>query len=544
MGGSLLDLKSRSPKSLQNKNTKKLSLKINNESSSSNKVVMIESLERSQQQQQQQQQQKQASYGNFPLLKTRSDAQIYTLPSFSGGASVPALKGSARRSLLQSNENGGLYHHGQPLRLTVEITSFKRPVPRIGSEKVRCKSLPTLSLKSRDAVSGRGSISDGMCSPRTFKAVNTVASTNADPVTATRSWVFQRNGTPVDTNPINNVYNHEDAAELCDDDDDDDDDYDIENYSFSSSMHSYTYVFDGNVYPGDPLCVVEPGIFLYSEPTLEQVLEFDLVINVAKEINNLRSQLPDNSTTEYHQFRWSHTSKICGNLEELTKLMHDAVLQNKKVLVHCQCGVSRSASLIVAYIMRYRKMSLNDAYNHLKNIAKDISPNMNLIFQLMEWGECLKGNESQANNRGDSSSCRQLVGDVHDHGLANIEQRVDNANTATHVDHECSISPRDHQKPSLSSPNGSSVISAEATPRTPKDFINTSIPTSFAGNMSGNLPPGTLGSTTSTTPETTAPSTNSTENDRLTLKKDLCMQYSLVLDAYPQPPSDIVEENW
>lgn len=86
--------------------------------------------------------------------------------------------------------------------------------------------------------------------------------------------------------------------------------------------------------------------------------------------------------------------------------MHTAVTKGKKILVHCQCGVSRSASLIVGYMMRYENLALNDAYAKLKEIAKDISPNMGLIFQLMEWNDMLP---SLRNNEASSKTTVQSM---------------------------------------------------------------------------------------------------------------------------------------
>lgn len=165
----------------------------------------------------------------------------------------------------------------------------------------------------------------------------------------------------------------------------------------------YEEVYTKNAYPDGPLLVVPPNIYLYSEPQLKQILDFDLIINVAEEIPNLQYLIPTefHGKIEYYHVEWSHRSKIVKDLKKLTELMHKATLQHKRILIHCQCGVSRSASLMVAYIMRYCNMSLNDAYNKLKSIAKDISPNMGLIFQLMEWNEELNSiaNETSSENK-------------------------------------------------------------------------------------------------------------------------------------------------
>lgn len=151
-------------------------------------------------------------------------------------------------------------------------------------------------------------------------------------------------------------------------------------------------LYKQSTYPHGPLLVVQPNIYLYSEPKLDEILGFDVVVNVGTEVPNLKEKVPAKlrQNIDYYHIRWTHNTKITKDLEFLTSLIHTASLQNKRVLVHCQCGVSRSASLIIAYIMRYENLTLNDAYNKLKSVARDISPNMGLIFQLVEWSEKLE----------------------------------------------------------------------------------------------------------------------------------------------------------
>ncbi|ODQ83169.1 hypothetical protein BABINDRAFT_19488, partial [Babjeviella inositovora NRRL Y-12698] len=152
-------------------------------------------------------------------------------------------------------------------------------------------------------------------------------------------------------------------------------------------------------YPDGPL-EVQPNLFLYSEPTLEQAREFDLIINVARELKDLSKDIARDSRchAKYIFIPWSHNSKLVPDLVYLTAMISQylhpldtqlagrgAKAASKKVLIHCQCGVSRSASLIVAYLMYDLKIGVNEGYNMLKVSAPLIAPNMGLIFQLMEW---------------------------------------------------------------------------------------------------------------------------------------------------------------
>lgn len=61
------------------------------------------------------------------------------------------------------------------------------------------------------------------------------------------------------------------------------------------------------------------------------------------------------------------------------------------MFVHCQAGISRSATVCIAYIMQSRRLSLEDAYKFVKSKRPIISPNLNFMGQLMEYQKTLGG---------------------------------------------------------------------------------------------------------------------------------------------------------
>ena len=58
--------------------------------------------------------------------------------------------------------------------------------------------------------------------------------------------------------------------------------------------------------------------------------------------------------------------------------------QNNKILVHCRAGASRSASLVIAFLMKKKKLSLIESYQFVLNKRPIIEPNMGFVIQLKQ----------------------------------------------------------------------------------------------------------------------------------------------------------------
>ena len=204
-------------------------------------------------------------------------------------------------------------------------------------------------------------------------------------------------------------------------------------------------------YPQGPVCIYEPHVYLYLEPDIEEASQFDVVINVAREVQNpfkpnsgetdaSQTQVEDSAVQpysdedapmaftdqdisepltavsgtsfqsaiemqseaatdavvmtpkatkpepEYIHIKWDHNTTVVGQLPALCKLIDKRVQDGKRVLIHCQCGVSRSASLIVAYgLYKNPELTVQQVYDTVKGRSRWIGPNMNLIYQLSEF---------------------------------------------------------------------------------------------------------------------------------------------------------------
>jgi protein-tyrosine phosphatase len=56
--------------------------------------------------------------------------------------------------------------------------------------------------------------------------------------------------------------------------------------------------------------------------------------------------------------------------------MHNAVKNNGKVLVHCNAGVSRSSTFVIAYIMKFESLDFDSAFNKVRSVRPSIRPNV------------------------------------------------------------------------------------------------------------------------------------------------------------------------
>lgn len=97
----------------------------------------------------------------------------------------------------------------------------------------------------------------------------------------------------------------------------------------------------------------------------------------------------------YHRLPLSDSldEDIVRYLPNACQFIEQSALKNEPVLVHCQAGVSRSASVCIAYLMKTRNMTYNQAYQFVKQRRSCISPNDKFVEDLSStWAEILESN--------------------------------------------------------------------------------------------------------------------------------------------------------
>jgi dual specificity MAP kinase phosphatase len=104
-------------------------------------------------------------------------------------------------------------------------------------------------------------------------------------------------------------------------------------------------------------------------------------------ILNVTSNIPFYFESEFTYHRIPINDALSVDIkqyfDETFKIIDDTLTENKKILIHCQAGISRSATIVIAYIMKKNKMKMNDAYKLVHTRRPCIGPNLGFCGQLM-----------------------------------------------------------------------------------------------------------------------------------------------------------------
>ena len=78
---------------------------------------------------------------------------------------------------------------------------------------------------------------------------------------------------------------------------------------------------------------------------------------------------------------------IMDYLDECSDFIQEAKESGGKVLVHCMCGISRSASMVIAYLIAKKQMRFEMAMSHVQTRRPIAKPNAGFQQQLInyEW---------------------------------------------------------------------------------------------------------------------------------------------------------------
>eukprot|EP00668_Euglena_longa_P031860 GGOE01041127.1.p1 GENE.GGOE01041127.1~~GGOE01041127.1.p1 ORF type:complete len:431 (-),score=96.46 GGOE01041127.1:580-1812(-) len=78
-------------------------------------------------------------------------------------------------------------------------------------------------------------------------------------------------------------------------------------------------------------------------------------------------------------------ANLSGHLQKGIDYIADAKAKNEKVLVHCFAGLSRSASLVCAYLMRENRWTFEQSLDFVRAARPNVCPNEGFVKQLQSF---------------------------------------------------------------------------------------------------------------------------------------------------------------
>eukprot|EP00467_Chlorarachnion_reptans_P002601 CAMPEP_0114514542 /NCGR_PEP_ID=MMETSP0109-20121206/16210_1 /TAXON_ID=29199 /ORGANISM="Chlorarachnion reptans, Strain CCCM449" /LENGTH=305 /DNA_ID=CAMNT_0001694591 /DNA_START=1054 /DNA_END=1971 /DNA_ORIENTATION=- len=146
-----------------------------------------------------------------------------------------------------------------------------------------------------------------------------------------------------------------------------------------------------NLIPWYPTIVLDQFLYLGCEADARLLqhlehLEVTHILNVSGEVKNLYP-----NRFEYLQINIPDlkSSQIQKHFEQAIEFINMVKEKKSRVLVHCYQGVSRSASIVIAYLMTCKNWSLEKAHSYLKKLRPMIQPNPGFWKQLQQYEKTL-----------------------------------------------------------------------------------------------------------------------------------------------------------
>ena len=135
----------------------------------------------------------------------------------------------------------------------------------------------------------------------------------------------------------------------------------------------------------DGIFKIIPNLYIssYKSASNKSLLESENI----KIILNLTAHKCENlhpSLIKYYSYSIADNShfNLDANILEALNLIKEATDKNIKVLVHCQMGISRAPTIVIAFLIKYKFMSFEDALNLVKNKSPSADPNLGFLIQL------------------------------------------------------------------------------------------------------------------------------------------------------------------
>lgn len=119
-------------------------------------------------------------------------------------------------------------------------------------------------------------------------------------------------------------------------------------------------------------------VFDANNPTFLRQNNITTIISVADDAKILNDN--NNISVYKYKLKDDHECNISRYFDEISQLIEDKDV----VLVNCVAGISRSATFVLVYLMRYYDFNLKQAFKFVRDKRSQICPNKKFMEYLLE----------------------------------------------------------------------------------------------------------------------------------------------------------------
>uniref|UniRef100_A0A915AAZ6 Protein-tyrosine-phosphatase n=1 Tax=Parascaris univalens TaxID=6257 RepID=A0A915AAZ6_PARUN len=160
---------------------------------------------------------------------------------------------------------------------------------------------------------------------------------------------------------------------------------------------------------------IVPGLFICGVSALNPMNmakhKITHIINATNEVPNLKSL--GNIQRSKLWLDDTPQTYIYPHLELQSDQIQAIIADGGQVLVHCVAGVSRSASICLAYLTKYKCRSLRDAYHLMASKRPMVRPNLGFWRQLIAFEQEVKKSCGSVRLVRDEAQQDKLLPDVY-----------------------------------------------------------------------------------------------------------------------------------
>jgi protein-tyrosine phosphatase len=134
---------------------------------------------------------------------------------------------------------------------------------------------------------------------------------------------------------------------------------------------------------------IEQGVFIGDIASAFNVDELKRlrITHVVTAILGVAPQFPKDFVYMTVPIRDVESEDIKSHLPKTTQFIDDAVSSGGKVLIHCVCGISRSATIVAAWVMSKHGYTVEETLQILKTRRECVDPNPAFRDQLEQYSK-------------------------------------------------------------------------------------------------------------------------------------------------------------